>query len=129
MAKYPTTSNSNTDREANYANQLLEIPFEELPERISLKEANRIDSAADEGKDILGIGLSDSALDTRFNRAVYDDEVEDFIAASTALGKLITRIRETGLHPDAERVRLLRSARAVLSEISLSESEPNNKAA
>jgi hypothetical protein len=98
--------------EASYSAALREFEPEEVLSLISIGEASFINLVSTmEGGDVLATGVSDSALSLRMNRAVYDDDAEDFIAESDALLELIKRSRQDASHEGAERVRLLRSAR------------------
>lgn len=100
------------EREAAYVRQLREIPLDELMVLLPALDAVSVDSAAAAGEDVLKVELPEDAV--RYNTATYDDDVEDFIYASSAMSRLLDEKRRNDSHLEAERIRLLRSARAVL---------------
>ncbi len=99
---------------AEYANSIVEFPLDALIESMTLPEAFIIDTYAHLGADVLGATVSTKALTMRLNKAVFDDETEDYIFGSDALVAYIAEMRKVESRESAERVRLLRSARALL---------------
>lgn len=100
--------------EASYSAALREFEPQEIQSLMTPHEAFVVDEAANKKLDVLKADISPEALALRMNRAVYDDEAEDYIAESDALIELIKLSRLDASHEGAERVRLLRSARYLL---------------
>lgn len=98
--------------EIKYINRLREIPIVELLGLLAYESASKISKLAEEN-----IKFSDSIDDNieeiKYNTAVYDDEVEDFIF-NESMEKVVAISRNLGDHESAENVRILRSARAVI---------------
>lgn len=98
--------------EIKYINRLREIPIAELLGLLAYESASKISKLAEEN-----IKFSDSIDDNieeiKYNTAVYDDEVEDFIF-NESMEKVVAISRNLGDHESAENVRILRSARAVI---------------
>ena len=95
-----------------YGETMRDFSLFELFEALSQAEVCQIEAAANSGKDVLRADISDLARSCRYNAEVYDDQTEDLIAESAALMALIQASRSDAGHESAERVRLLRSARA-----------------
>lgn len=110
-----TAVNETKAREsAEYANSLVEIPLEQLPAIMSPAEAFIVDTFASLGEDVLQAEVSDKARTAARNKGDYNDDAEDYIFGSEALREYISEMRKTESRESAERVRMLRSARAVL---------------
>jgi hypothetical protein len=111
---YRAPDMAKAETEAHYGDEFREFEVDDVLERMSIGEALFVDMVANMGGDIMRTGISENALLLRMNRAFYDDPVEDFIAESSVLLRLIAESRKASGHDDAERVRLLRSARLCL---------------
>jgi len=98
--------------EVEYSNRLREIPINELVEIIDFETSNTINDLANNKEDFMKTLLPNQE-DVKYNTSVYSDEIEDFIINSTVLD-IIKKSRELGDHASAEKVRVIRSARAVI---------------
>lgn len=105
-------SSQKREFEIKYVNRLREIPVAELLGLLAYESASKISKFADENLNFSDT-IEENCEDIKYNIAVYDDDVEDFIF-NNALEKLITTSRKKGDHESAEDVRILRSARAVI---------------
>lgn len=98
--------------EIKYIGKLREIPVAELLGLLAYESASKISKLADEGL-VFVDSLDEDNEEIKYNTAVYDDEVEDYIF-NTSIQKLVSISRTKGDHESAENVRILRSARAVI---------------
>jgi len=99
-------------QEIEYSMKLKEIPISELLNILDTDTAKDINLSADNNENFLGY-LSGPQESIKYNTALYDEDVEDFILNSTVI-EIIKKARSTGDHKSAEKVRVLRSARAVI---------------
>lgn len=117
MAISPGSSTPNqTKAQENekYANSVVDMSIETLVESMSLPEAFIIDTLAHMGTDVLNAHITTAAFSMRLNKNIYTDEMEDYIFGSEALQEYVADTRREGSRQSAERVRLLRSARAIM---------------
>lgn len=115
MAASPGRSTSDSYKksmEASYVAGLRDIPIYELASILSANYAGDIVDLADNHMDFYASVPAESE-DVKFNTSMYEDEVEDYIDC-IAMRSLIEASRKAGDHLSAEKVRILRSARAVI---------------
>ena len=115
MASSPGRATSDTYKksmEANYVAGLRDIPIAELTNILSASSATEIADLAENSNDFYA-SVPGISQDIKFNTSMYDDEVEDYIDC-LVLRELIDVSRKNGDHLSAEKVRILRSARAVI---------------
>jgi hypothetical protein len=109
----PKSPMSKADKERAYEDMTLMLSPSDLIEAMTYEEAQDIDRLVGSKGNLGQAVLSESAVNCRYNREVYEDDVEDFIYESKAILELIEVVRN-GTHQDAEIMRLFRSARARL---------------
>lgn len=105
-------SSQKRELEVEYVKRLRDIPVEELLGMLAYECASKITKFADEGLEFEGL-LEERSSGVKYNTAVYDDTVEDYIYTPT-LENLVGLSRSKGDHASAEDVRTYRSARVVI---------------
>lgn len=99
-------------QEIEYSNKLRDIPIDELVHILDPITAEIIDTSANKNTEFTDCLTTNQEI-VKYNTAIYDEELEDFIL-NQRLMEVIAKARSTGDHYSAEKVRVLRSARAVI---------------